>query len=450
MSKYQQKLLLHIISSLILLIFISIIPAFFFWNDPAEGMKTSVRMPVHPEGLGSDDIDLTHPYSEPILDSDERTMEFTIKAGDTLYTLLRAQDVSPQEILAIYKNAKRLYNLKRLQPGMVMKAVFKGNLLKRIEYPVGESRLLIVERDVAIYEGMDLYGDFNASIEEIPFEERLVFYSGVIESSLYEDAIRSGIDPEIIMDLADIFAWDVDFNVDMRKGDSFKLLYKESLYRGKVVKKGPIVAAEIVNQGKRFRAFYYKDPSGHKDYYDDNGNSLRKQFLKAPLHYRRISSYFSRHRYHPILKRYRPHHGIDYAAPFGTPVVSTGDGKVIFAGRKKGYGRFIVIRHNSRYSTAYGHLSRVKRGIRRGRYVKQGEVIGYVGSSGLSTGPHLHYEFRVRGRPVNPLRYRFPSARPVNKRYIEDFKRDRDYLLSLLEGREGIRMAVIDDYKMAN
>lgn len=363
----------------------------------------------------------------------EVVTEVSISKGDTIYEIMRGFGVSPQEILALINASKRISNLKRIAPGKVLKTTFLDNKLSGLEYPIDDENLLVIE---------SLSSGFKAFKREIEFDTREVFAQGEIKNSLYEDGRKAGLDPEIIMALADIFAWEIDFSVDIREKDSFKLIYQEGSYKGEIVKRGPVVAAQFNNKGKLFTAVKFKDDDGHEDYYDLNGNSLRKQFLKSPLNYRRISSYFSRRRFHPILKKYRPHHGIDYAAPSGTPVTATGDGKVVYSGWKRGYGRFIVIKHNGTYSTAYGHLSRFAKRTKKGRYVKQGQVIGYVGSTGISTGPHLHYEFRVNGKSVNPLGRKFPPAKPLNKKYKKEFDLVKEALLDKIETESIDRVVV--------
>ncbi len=428
------------LSSLAFLFFTILIIAFFLGRETVQGEKLPYQDTQDREK------ETVRPQSKPL--PVEKVIDLEITSGDTLYTLLASLGISSKDILNINHSAKKVYNLKKLLPGSVLKVTFEGNEFKKLEYPVGETNLMVVEKTLETSKGVspDNKGtEFVAYKKELVFDKRLVLYKGTIEGSLYESAQKAGMDAEVIMLLSDVYAWEIDFAVDIRKGDSFKVLYEESLYDGKVVKKGPIIASEIINNGNRFRAFYFKDPDGHVDYYDDDGKSLRKQFLKSPLHYRRISSYFSKRRYHPILKRYRPHHGIDYAAPTGTPVRTTGDGKVVFAGWKSGYGRFVVVKHNGLYSTAYGHLSRFGKGIRVGRYVKQGRIIGYVGSTGISTGPHLHYEFRVRNKFVNPLNYRFPSARPVRSKYIQAFNKKKESLLALLERKDDVKVAVLSE-----
>jgi murein DD-endopeptidase MepM/ murein hydrolase activator NlpD len=236
----------------------------------------------------------------------------------------------------------------------------------------------------------------------------------------------------VIMDLVSIFGWDIDFSLDIRRGDRFGIVYEE-LYKDDVkIRNGRILSAEFINNGKTYRAVYYTDPSGNSDYYAPDGRSMRKAFLRSPVKFSRISSRFSNKRWHPVLSKWRSHKGVDYAAARGTPVRASGDGKITFAGRKGGYGRLVVIRHGGRYTTAYGHLHRYAKGARSGKKVKQGQIIGYVGSSGLATGPHLHYEFRVNGVHRNPLTVKLPEAQPVNTTYLNNFKENTQVYLSML------------------
>ncbi|MDL1973061.1 MAG: M23 family metallopeptidase, partial [Deltaproteobacteria bacterium] len=215
---------------------------------------------------------------------------------------------------------------------------------------------------------------------------------------------------------------------------------------GKFIRNGRILAAEFVNKGRRLEAYYFEDPTGHKDYYDANGRSLRKAFLRAPLRYKRISSYFSYHRLHPILGIVRPHLGIDYAAPIGTPVEAVGDGRVVFIGWKRGFGKFIKIRHNHIYTSTYGHLSRFARGLKKGSFVKQGQVIGYVGSTGLSTGPHLDFRFMAHGRYINYLKFKQPESKSIPRCFRLSFREKVERLRNIMESK--FYAAIDDDLSM--
>ncbi len=352
----------------------------------------------------------------------------TLRAGDTLDELFRKRGFTYQELLEIVRASREHYNLNRVQAGTILSvAMGEDGTINNFVCNVNDDRVLVVNRDDEGY---------SASIEDIPFEVRTRTISGVIESSLYETFIEMGEDPLISASLSEVFAWQIDFNTDLRKGDNFRAIVEEKIYEGKHPVLSRIVAARMSNQGRALVGVRFEDPDGHVDYYDPDGKSVKRKFLRSPLRYTRVSSRFSTRRYHPILKIYRPHLGVDYAAPAGTPVVSVGDGVVITAGWNGGFGRYVKIRHNSIYKTSYGHLSRYARGIKKGTRVKQGQVIGYVGSSGLATGPHLDYRLTKHGRFLNPLKVDLPAAEPVKKEFMEQFRRDALTLLDRLDKEE--------------
>ncbi len=346
------------------------------------------------------------------------SIERTIRKNETLYGLLLSEGLTTPEVVEVLGVMEKLYDPRRILPGSKIRLSKDGAGLRRIEY-------LYNGLDGVFVEKQD--GHWRAGKFEVPRKVVLATAEGRIENSLYEAGRKTGIPPKAIMELSDIFAWQIDFSTDMRKGDTFRLLYEVIMAEGRTIGVGKVVAAELVNAGKSHLAIHYRG-----EYYDPEGKALRRVLLKSPLRYRRISSYFTKRRYHPILKKYLPHHGVDYAAPYGTPVESAGDGRVLFAGWKRGYGYYIAIKHNATYTTAYGHLSKIKRGIKRGRRVKQGEVIGHVGSTGLSTGPHLHYEVRVRGRVVNPLSIKVEPVRSLRGEALAEFKEVKEELLATL------------------
>jgi murein DD-endopeptidase MepM/ murein hydrolase activator NlpD len=236
----------------------------------------------------------------------------------------------------------------------------------------------------------------------------------------------------LTMELASIFGWDIDFALDIRKGDHFTVIHEELFLNGKKVKNGNIIAADFTNNGKTYRAVQYKDPKGHTNYFTPTGSSMRKAFLRTPVEFSRISSRYGMRR-HPTLNRMRAHKGVDYASPRGTPIRATGDGKIVHRARKGGYGKVVIIRHGNRYQTLYAHMSNYNRKARLGKHVKQGQIIGYVGSTGRATGPHLHYEFRVHGVHRNPLKVRLPQAAAIAKKYKKDFMKKIQPLLAQLE-----------------
>jgi murein DD-endopeptidase MepM/ murein hydrolase activator NlpD len=337
--------------------------------------------------------------------------------------------------------AKPVHDLARLRDGTSISLDYdeRDGRILRLELDLdGESRLVVERRE----------GELHARKEPYAFQIRHRVVQGVIEDSLFLAADEAGLPPALTLELAEIFGWDIDFHVDMRRGDRFRVLFEEKYLDGKPVRHGRILAAEIHNQGKTFWAIYFQGQNSRADYYDMDGRSLRKVFLKSPLKFTRISSSYSRRRLHPILKIYRPHLGVDYAAPLGTPVRAIGDGRIVFAGWKGGYGRFVKIRHNSTYTSTYGHLHRFAKGIRSGRYVRQGQVIGYVGKTGLATGPHLDFRLLKNGRFVNPLKVNFPSADPVRKADLPEFRRQVETFLAWLE-EKGPSLARTEQEKKA-
>jgi murein DD-endopeptidase MepM/ murein hydrolase activator NlpD len=340
----------------------------------------------------------------------------TIKLGDNLYQVLVNYGVKVQEVGGLIAAWRSLPELQKLRPGEILELIFTrdSQRLEKVRYQNIQGQVLATTRTEQ---------GWTTSRYDKPVVVTSALVRGAIKDSLYQSAVDENIDFELALALADIFAWDIDFFVDLRAGDHYAFLYDQRFRDGKLVGNGRIVGAHFKNGSTHHRAYYYQAPGKRADYYDEKGNSLRKVFLKSPLRYSRISSGFSKRRLHPILKIYRPHPGVDYAAPTGTPVVAVGDGRVISKRWKNGYGRFIAIRHNSRYITSYGHLYRYASKIKVGSNVKQGQVIGYVGASGLVTGSHLDFRMKKDGRFVNPLKNRLPAARPVPPNYLSDFKK---------------------------
>jgi murein DD-endopeptidase MepM/ murein hydrolase activator NlpD len=355
-----------------------------------------------------------------------REVTHSVKRGDSLYQILVNNGVDAGAVGDLLVACKSVPELNGLRPGELLNLFFTvaDQQLTKIRYHHSDGKVLtLVHRD---------QGWITSRYTE-PLVITPALARGTIKDSLYQSAMDEEIDFELALELADIFAWDIDFFVDLRPGDKYSFLYEQKYKEGKLVGNGRIAAAHFDNDSTHHLAYYYKVPGRAADYYDQQGKSLRKQFLKSPLRYSRISSGYSRRRLHPILKIYRPHPGIDYAAPVGTPVATVGDGRVIFKGWKNGYGRYIVIRHNNRYTTTYGHLSRYAAKVKVSSMVKQGEVIGYVGASGLANGPHLDFRMKRNGSFVNPLKMRFPAARPVPESRMEDFKKRVAYLEETLD-----------------
>ena len=340
--------------------------------------------------------------------------------NESLYLSLLKKKVPHPLIYRLTSTLSGSFNLRKSLPGDSYTLIVTGDSILFFEYQ---------KRMEEKYEVKGQNGELEAFVIPLEFNRIVKSIKGKIESSLWESMINQCESPELILKFTEVFEWDIDFLTEPRKGDSFRLIFEEYHKEGKFVKQGDILAAEYNSARQAHQAVLYQDLTGHKDYYDLSGKSLKKAFLKSPLNYRRISSRFSYSRFHPIFKRYQPHLGVDYAAPVGTPVVASGDGVVIFAGWMRGFGKLVQIRHPNGFVTSYGHLSRFAKGIKKGVRVCQKDLIGYVGSTGASTGPHLDYRVKANGRYVNPLKMVVPSAKPVQKQYFADFERQRDNLL---------------------
>jgi murein DD-endopeptidase MepM/ murein hydrolase activator NlpD len=273
---------------------------------------------------------------------------------------------------------------------------------------------------------------FSASIVERPIEIRKRMAHGVIESSLFESGADAGLSDKLIMNIAGIFAWDIDFVLDIRGGDKYYVQWEEIWQDGEFVTDGEIVVAEFNNDGSQHRAIRFVDESGRSDYFTPEGHSVRKAFLRSPVDFR-VSSSFNPNRLHPVLKTRRPHRGVDYAAPHGTPIKASGDGKVIFRGVKSGYGNVVILQHGGNITTLYAHMSRFASSARPGSRVRQGQTIGYVGATGMVTGAHLHYEYRLNGAHRNPRTVKLPQAEPIAEKYREQFLAAAEPILQELE-----------------
>jgi len=348
-----------------------------------------------------------------------------IKSGDTLASIFAKKGISSTTTHQIVRLNEQTKKLRYIKPGQEIQLLLDDERkLRQMKYIPDITRTLLIQR----VEDQS----FTSQIINFQLDAYPVYREGVIDTSLFAAAANADIPEDVIMDLVAIFGWDIDFSLDIRAGDRFGIVYEE-LYKDDVkIRNGRILSAEFINNGKNYRAVYYTDPKGETDYFSPDGKSMRKAFLRSPIEFARVSSRFSNKRWHPVLSKWRSHKGVDYAAKSGTPIRASGDGKVIFAGKKGGYGRLIVIRHGGRYTTAYGHLRRYAKGVRSGKKVKQGQIIGYVGRSGLATGPHLHYEFRVNGVHRNPLTVKLPEAKPVHDSYRSHFEENTQVYLSML------------------
>ncbi|HHJ18170.1 MAG TPA: peptidase M23 [Gammaproteobacteria bacterium] len=351
--------------------------------------------------------------------------EVTVQSGDSLARIFNKQGIPPRQLHDIIATGKIAKKLTNIYPGqkLHMRTTPEDGLLE-LRYEIDALTQVQVTRDNT---------GFAAELIVREPERRSMRAAGTIDNSLFLAAQQAKLPENITMELAGIFGWDIDFALDIRQGDQFALLYEELYLDGERIGTGNILAAEFTNAGKLYQAVRYTDQQGRTDYYTPDGHSMRKTFLRSPVAFSRISSRFSTGRKHPILNRIRAHKGVDYAASRGTPVKATGNGKIVLRGKKGGYGKTVVIKHGSRYSTLYAHLNNYARGLRNGSRVQQGQIIGYVGSTGLATGPHLHYEFRVNGVHRNPLTVKLPDAAPLPKKYRQEFKLATENLLAQLE-----------------
>jgi murein DD-endopeptidase MepM/ murein hydrolase activator NlpD len=341
------------------------------------------------------------------------TIEVVVGRNDTLDSIFRRMALDTADLAAIRNLPGIRQSLDFLKPGDAIKLTRTEGELKELTRKVSETQTLRVVREDA---------GFEAKMISNPVERRIRTATATIDSSLFQAAESAHISDIVALKLANVFAWDIDFVLDIREGDRFTVVYQQIFQDGKYLRDGDVLAAEFVNGGKVYRAVRFVADSGNASYYTPDGKPMRKAFLRAPVEFTRVSSVFNPHRLHPILNLIRGHMGTDYAAPTGTPVHAAGDGRVSFAGRRGGYGNAIVLAHSNNISTLYGHMSRFAKNIRVGSHVQQGEVIGYVGMTGLATGPHLHYEYLMNGVHKDPQTVRLPGAEPLHAAALEKFR----------------------------
>jgi murein DD-endopeptidase MepM/ murein hydrolase activator NlpD len=353
-----------------------------------------------------------------LLPSLEELYPYLIPPNSTLNSVLRELDVSSQTIHQIVEAAKPVSDLGRLKPGVRFQLTYvlpadPSSEVVGIRFLFSPAEMLEVKKT------QDKW--FAQKITEV-VEKKVMTFSGVVTSSLWSSAAEAKMDPNLISDLAEVFAWQLDFSREVQVKDHWRLSVEQKLVKGQPIGWGSILAAEYESETQKYAGVLYRIDENQSGYFTPEGVSLRRMFLKSPIRYGRISSRFTTKRFHPILQFNRPHLGVDYAAPIGTPVRAVGDGVAIAVGTHGGAGKMIRIRHNSEYATAYKHLSGFAKGVRTGARILQGQIIGYVGNSGLSTGPHLHFEFFQGGRYVDPLGRKFPQAEPIPVHLLTKFK----------------------------
>lgn len=358
-------------------------------------------------------IKVTYKFGIPIDSFD--VVEAVVKNGESFGNILLAHGVNYDVVNTIATDYKEVFDVRRLRTGRPYALFCEASDSSKI------ARYMVYQSSAIDYYVFDL-GDSTQVYKgqkEVTVVTREV--SGEINSSLYQSLIEKGASPDLTMRLADMYAWSIDF-FRIQKGDYFKVIYEEQYIDDSVsVGVGRIMAADFNHNSESFYSFHFEKDNGYSDYFDENGKTLRKAFLKAPLQFSRISSRYNPRRFHPVLKRVKAHLGTDYAAPRGTPIMATASGQVIAAAYTRGNGNYVKIRHNSTYTTQYLHMTKFATGIRKGKQVKQGDVIGYVGSTGLATGPHVCYRFWKNGKQVDPLREKLPEAEPVKSEYMEEY-----------------------------
>ena len=340
------------------------------------------------------------------------TIEVVVSRNDTMDRLFRRFELNLADLAELRGLPELRTQVDRLRPGELLKFMHRGGELIGLERKLSDSETLKVTRADA---------GFSTDVLENPLEIRTRTASATITSSLFQAAAEAGLDERVAFDLAEIFQYDIDFVLDIQTGDRFTVVYEEIFQDGERLRTGKVLAAKFVNEGREYRAVRYAEGGNQHDYFTPDGRSLRKAFIRAPVQFSRISSRFNPSRRHPVLNTIRAHRGVDYAAPVGTPVRAAGDGRVRFVGRQGGYGNVIELEHGSGVVTVYGHLSRFASQLRKGQRVELGKVIGYVGKTGLATGPHLHYEYRIRGIHKNPQTVPLPDAEPIPAAKLDAF-----------------------------
>lgn len=398
-------------------------------NQQADASAPALSQPMEQQ---QDDAE-TSPVQEPVAAVAEEQplvenwIEYEVRSGDSLSALFNRAGLSARDVYQVSQATADSKVLDRLYPGQTLSFLIEEGELKKLRIVQDQLNSIQLERTDDGYR--------TEHLSRTPdIETRIV--SGTINSSLFVDAERAGLSSRLIMEMAQILGWDIDFALDIRKNDSFRVLYEEQYLDGKKIGEGDILAVEFTNRGDTFAALRYTDSNGNTNYYTPDGHSMRKAFLRSPVDFRRISSHFNPQRYHPVLGTRRPHRGTDYAAAIGTPIKAAGDGKIIWRGTKGGYGRTIILQHGGNITTLYAHMNGYKSGLSTGSRVKQGQVIGYVGKSGLATGPHLHYEFRVNGAHKNPEKVELPQAEPVPATERAAFEQQAAHLIALLNTGE--------------
>lgn len=411
-----------------LFVLASLLVPLFMMETDLSSLPYSPALPAKP----ASPLALEHPTDSLVEESAPsesafRTVTGSVTSGQTFHSILVNSGLSRASATQVVEALKPVLNCSRIAPGNEYCLVTdEDGEIVNLSYQVNP---------VTIYRLCRQGSNLVASKEEIPVDKELARISGEIKSSLFEAVNAAGESDETAIALAELFAWDIDFRHDLQKGDRFTVILEKYFKGEQCVRSGRIVAAEYRTREKTYRAIFFKDAQGREDYFTPEGVSVRRSFLRAPLKFTRISSHYSLSRFHPILHKSRPHLGVDFAAPSGTPVWSVADGVVIAKGWKNGNGNMVTVRHPNGYETMYNHLSRFAKGITGGKRVRQKDIIGYVGTTGLATGPHLDYRMKKHGRFIDPLKEKCPPGFPVAEASRKAFLLASQETVALLEGR---------------
>ncbi len=404
-------------------------------TDAAPVVATTIAMAavesLNHSSSSNESYDNTESFSD-IMPKHTAWSEEVIRKGDTLSAIFDRNNIH-SELEKVLQQKEAENHLVRIKAGEIIKLAVDAEGLNALEYSIDDTRLLSIHRD-----GND---SFSATIHEHQYDIEEQHAQGIITDSLFGSASEAGLSDNLIMQLASIFGYDIDFALDIREGDSYSVIYEDRYLNGVKAKGGNILAAEFNNLETTFRAVRYTNPNNEAGYFNPTGRNMKKAFLRTPVNFTRISSKFNLKRKHPVLHKIRAHKGVDYAAPRGTPIKASGNGKIIHRSTKGGYGKTVIIQHGSSYNTLYAHLNNYRKGHKVGSRVKQGEIIGYVGSTGRTTGPHLHYEFRVNGVHRNPLTIKLPKADPLPAKFMQDFRDKSEPYIAQLNSLNSVALS---------
>lgn len=395
--------------------------------SPSKEPKANIKLKAKVDATATSNFFFKKNKELELKPVEDKWQTIAVAEGDTLSKIFSDLELPKHALHEILTNNPEGRQLSQLSPGQKLKFLISEDKdLKIVKIPLSDTKTLVVD---------NTKNGYKYTYDQKPIIKKFAYRSNIIKGSLFSSGQAVGLSDQTIMQLANIFGCEIDFALDLRRNDKFKILLEEEYIGKKKVSSGRILMAEFTNQNKTYKAIRFTDPDGHTGYYSPEGYSMQKAFLRTPVEFTRISSRFTNARFHPILHRLRAHRGVDYAAPHGTPVKAAGDGKIAFLGKQNGYGNTIVLQHGRSYSTLYAHLSRFAT-IKRNQSVRQGQIIGFVGKTGLASGPHLHYEFRVNGVHRDPLTVTMPKSLPIAAKFKNKFLNHAKQMVGLLAEHE--------------